>query len=68
MLDPGELVLNRAQQANLAGQLMGTSTNTKIIKVEVAGNHFYGDDESFSDKIGETIIDKIKQNIPLQAF
>ena len=51
MLDPGELVLNRAQQANLAGQLIPSGGETRVFNINVGGNNFYGDDASFAEKI-----------------
>lgn len=58
MLTAGELVLNSAQQQNLAGQL----TSKQGISVILQGNNFYGDDPEMAQKIGDQIVDIIKTN------
>lgn len=68
MLDPGELILNRAQQANIAGQLSWESKQQTIIQVNINWNSFYWDDESFVEKIGNTLVEKFQTHYSLQAF
>jgi TP901 family phage tail tape measure protein len=68
MLDPGELILNRAQQVNLAGQLSWNNTNQKIIQVNINWNSFYWDDESFVDKIWNAIVEKFQTHYSLNSF
>ncbi len=68
MLDPGELILNRAQQANLAGQLTGQNTKQTIVQLILSNNNFYWDDESFVEKIGNTLVEKFQTHYSLQAF
>lgn len=53
MLTPGELILNKAQQKNLAGGMGGVTINLQ-------GANFYGDDKSFAKKIGDEIANKLK--------
>jgi TP901 family phage tail tape measure protein len=62
----GEVVLNRAQQGRLASQLAGGGGMT--LYVTVSGNNFYGDDASFAQKIGNTIIEDLKRHIDFPSF
>lgn len=68
MLDPGELILNRAQQKNISAQLTAEKSSQRVLHISISGNSFYGDDASFIDKIGDAIIEKITQNLSLQSF
>jgi hypothetical protein len=55
MLTPGELILNKAQQKNLAGG-MG-------ITINLQGANFYGDDKKFAEKIGNTLTKSLKSHV-----
>jgi len=66
MLSAGEVVLNAAQQGNLAGNL--SRGNAPTIIVEINGNSFYGDDETFAQKIGRSVIDELKLHTGLNSF
>lgn len=68
MLDPGELILNRAQQRNVAAQLNTPGGQAIVVNLNIGNNNFYGDDETFIDKIGNTIVDKVKQNLAINGF
>lgn len=62
----GEIVLNRAQQGRLATQLEGGGGIS--ISLVITGNNFYGDDETFTQRIGNTIIDELKKHIDFESF
>lgn len=69
MLDPGELILNRSQQANLASQLTNSgSSGQTVIQLNISWNNFYGDDEGLVDKIGNTIVEKFLQHQAIESF
>jgi len=69
MLDPGELILNRAQQSNIAGQLTGGETISQTpIVIQISGNSFYGSDDDFAEKIGDTILEKFKVHMPIPSY
>jgi hypothetical protein len=69
MLDPGELILNRAQQSNVAQALTSeSSTSGPSITIQVSGNSFYGSDSDFAEKIGDAIFQKFNQHIAINAF
>jgi hypothetical protein len=66
MLTAGELVLNRAQQWSIAGQLQtGTQKAPTIV---IQGNNFYWTDREFIDKIGETIMQEFKLHAGFASF
>lgn len=66
MLTAGELVLNRAQQWSIAGQLQtGTQKAPTIV---IQGNTFYWTDREFIDKIGETIMQEFKLHAGFASF
>lgn len=67
-VDPWELILNRAQQVNLAGQLSGETKKTTILQLNISGNSFYWDDNSFIEKIGNTLVEKFQSHYSLQSF
>ena len=51
MLDPGELILNRAQQKNLAAQMTsGQAVSAPTINITFTGNSFMGESD-FIDKV-----------------
>jgi len=50
MLSAGEVVLNAAQQGNVASQLQGSGNGVTIV-VQVEGNNFYGDDDDYFQKV-----------------
>lgn len=64
MLTAGEIVLNSAQQKNVASAISSAPSGGGLTVV-VSGNSFYGDDESFAERIGESII---KNVIPHLTF
>lgn len=66
MLTAGEVVLNAAQQQNLARQL--NWSNQPSINVTISGNSFFGDDERFVEKIGDKIIENFKMHYAFQSF
>lgn len=67
MLTAGEVVLNAAQQRMLAGNLQGAWSGPTIV-VNVSGNQFYGDDDEFAQKIGDTILQDFKNHYSFQSF
>lgn len=68
MLDPGELILNRAQQKNLAGQMTsGQAVNAPTININFSWNAFYGEDD-FIDKIGDKIVKTLQTHISFASF
>lgn len=69
MLSPGELVLNRAQQTNVAAQLQN-GENGRSVKIEInmGGANFYGDGEEFAKKIGNTIVDNLRLQYNIESF
>lgn len=60
-----ELVLNKAQQRNLASHLNGGWGG---INIYINGNQFYWDDEQFAEKIGDTLMEKIKTDARFASF
>lgn len=68
MLDPGELILNRAQQKNLSLQMSQPGGQAIVINLTIWNNNFYGDDEGFIEKIWNTIVEKVNQNLAINAF
>lgn len=67
MLTAGEVVLNAAQQNNLARQLNGGGAGMQV-NVYVTGNEFFGAEETFAEKIGDAILGNFKQHFALQSF
>lgn len=69
MLDPGELILNRAQQSNLADQMYASEgKSTQTLVVQVTGNSFYGSDSDFADKVGDAIFSRFNMHQALPGF
>lgn len=68
LVDPGELILNRAQQSNIAQQLTAEQGVGNSITIQVSGNSFYGTAEDLAEKIGDTIFSKFNQHIAINAF
>ena len=69
MVSDGELILNKAQQGNLASFIRwngGGSWTT--IEVVVSWNNFYGDDASFAEKIGDSIVKQFRRNYSFESF
>lgn len=66
MLTAGELVLNKAQQENLASNLSGWQWTT--VMLTISWNNFYGDDESFAEKIWNMIVKDLSQSTIFQSF
>lgn len=67
MLSNGEVVLNQAQQGNLASFIRGNQGGASI-EVVVSGNSFYGDDASFAEKIGDTIVAQFRKHYSFETF
>jgi TP901 family phage tail tape measure protein len=68
MLDPGELILNRAQQKNLASQMTsGQAVNAPTININFSWNAFYGEDD-FMEKIGDKIVKTLQTHISFASF
>lgn len=67
MLTAGEVVLNAAQQSNVARAIEGGQTGGGWTIV-IQGNNFYGDDNSFAEKIGDTVLDILKNHTAIQSF
>ena len=57
-VSPGELILNLAQQKNLVAALGGGGGMTVLVQ----GNQFYGSEETFAEKIGNSILKKVKDS------
>lgn len=70
MLDPGELILNRAQQGNLAEQMKASwnQSSAPTMIVQVTGNSFYGSDSDFAEKVGDAIFEKFNVHQALPWF
>jgi len=66
MLTAWEVVLNAAQQRNLATQL--SSSKWSYVTIVIENNNFYGDDRDFAEKIGDTIMQNMKNHIYFQSF
>jgi len=56
MLTPGEVVLNAAQQKNVAGQLNGNS-------ITISGNNFQGTPREMAEQMFEILQDKLQANL-----
>lgn len=67
MLTNGELVLNQAQQGNLASFIRGNTGGDKI-EIVLTGNNFYGDDAGFAEKIGDTIVAQFRKHYQFESF
>lgn len=68
MLDPGELILNRAQQKNLATQMTsGQAVNAPTINVNFSWNAFYGEDD-FIEKVWDKLIKTLQTHISFASF
>lgn len=66
MLSAWELVLNAAQQQNVAAWLQ--SWKWSSIVVNISWNNFYWDDSSFAQKIGDTILEEFKSMYSFESF
>lgn len=67
MLTAGEVVLNAAQQGNVARAIEGGQSGGGITII-LQNNNFYGDDESFAEKIGDTVLGVFKKHYAIQSF
>jgi len=69
MLDPGELILNRAQQKNIAAQLnmQGQAGAVPTVNITITGNAFYGEDD-FAEKISDKIIKTFQTHTAFASF
>lgn len=65
MLTAWEVVLNAAQQRNVAAWLWG---GWPVINVTITWNEFFGSDDEFADKIGDTIMQKFKFMAWFESF
>ena len=66
MLTAGEVVLNAAQQNNVARAIdWGNQKGGWTVILE--NNNFYGSDDEFAQKIGDTVIDIFKTHTALQS-
>lgn len=68
MLTAGEVVLNRAQQTNLANQLEWWSWSNKKVEIIIEWNNFYWNDREFMQKIGDFIIEEFKLHTGFASF
>lgn len=66
-LSAGEVVLNAAQQQNVASSI-GSGKGATEININLSGNSFYGDDPRFIQKIGDQIVSMLLPHIPIQSF
>jgi len=66
MLTAGEVVLNSAQQSNLAGKLNGGGGTN--IEITINAGNVVGDLDEFADNIGEKIIKTFQQHTAFQSF
>lgn len=66
MLTAGEVVLNAAQQNNVARAIEGGAGGPNITLI-LRENNFYGDDQNFAEKIGDTVIEIFKNHYALQS-
>jgi hypothetical protein len=66
MLTAGELVLNAAQQRNLASNIGDSKGQT--IQINIYGNEFNGSGEDFAEKIGDFIMSRFKTMAQFQSF
>lgn len=66
MLTAGEVVLNASQQGNVARAIeWGNQKGGWTIVLE--NNNFYGSDDEFAQKIGDTVLDIFKYHTALQS-
>lgn len=70
-VDPGELILNRAQQSNIANQLTRGSSNdgggmTVVIKLE--NNTFHGADPQYAQQIADMIFQNFNTHQAIPSF
>lgn len=56
MLTPGELILNQAQQSNVASGLGGNN-------ITITGNSFYGTPKRMAEQVFELLQNKLKSNL-----
>lgn len=70
MLDPGELILNRAQQGNLADQMRasGAQSAAPTVVVSVTGNSFFGSDSDFADSVADEIFKRFNTHTAIPGF
>lgn len=69
-LDPGELILNRAQQSNIANQLEsgGAGGGGVQLTIHVTGNTFQGLDDRFAEEVGDMIFARAQKHFALPSF
>lgn len=66
MLTAGEVVLNAAQQSNVATKLQGGGGVT--YQITLSNNNFYGSAESFAADIGDSVLEIFKNHAAIQSF
>lgn len=62
-----ELILNKSQQGSIASLIRSKET-TGWVTVQITWNSFYGDDESFAEKIWNTIVSKFQWDFAFEMF
>lgn len=66
MLTAWEVVLNAAQQTNVA-RAIEWGNNTWGVTIVINGNNFYGNDDDFAQKIGDKVLEVFKYHTALQS-
>jgi hypothetical protein len=64
-VSPWELILNRSQQENLAGQLQGSWWSNIYITFAPT---IYGDSEEYAQKIGDMIVSELKNHTRTESY
>lgn len=62
MLTAGEVVLNAAQQGNLAN-VIGSREKGGDTYLIIQNPSFYGDDKAFAEKVGDQILETLKYHV-----
>lgn len=66
MLSAGEVVLNAAQQRNVASKV--GSGDGQQVNIYISGNEFFGSWAEFAEKIGDTIMTQMKTQLSFQSY
>lgn len=64
----GELILDQAGQDNVAAAIAAGRRSEPSVHVHIYGNNFYGDDDEFVEKIGDSIINMFKLHYQSPSF
>ncbi len=68
MLDPGELILNRAQQKNLATQMSSApATSAPVVNITFTWNSFFGESD-FIEKVWDKIVKTLQTHTAFASF